>query len=323
MPSSVPFDPPPLLRNRHVQSILGSSGLRTRRVRRQASEFLAASRDEILDCGDGIRLHGRYTGHPAPERGLVILIHGWHGNADSNYLLAAASHLYARGFSVFRLHLRDHGPSHHLNRELFNSTRLPEVISAVQQIAVRHPHTRTFLGGFSLGGNFALRVALQAPARGIRIDRVVAVCPVLDPVHTMDALSASFVYHQYFMRKWRRALSEKLRHFPDLGYAGELLELGSLQAMNEFFVPRYTEFTDTLSYLKAYAITGDKLRTLEVPSRIVTSRDDPVIPSEDLARLATPKCLEIEVTEYGGHCGFLQNWHLDSWIDQHLDTLLN
>jgi len=322
MPKAAPFDPPPSLRNRHVQSILGSSGLRTRRVRRRARAFLAASHDEILDCGDGIRLHGRYTENHAPERGLAILIPGWHGNADSNYLVSSASHLYASGFSVFRLHLRDHGPSHHLNRELFNSTRLAEVVSAVEQITVLHPHARHFLGGFSLGGNFALRVALQAPARGIRIDRVVAVCPVLDPVHTMDALSASFIYHQYFMRKWRRALTEKLRHFPDLGYAGELLELGSLQAMNEFFVPRYTEFSDTLSYLRAYAITGDRLAPLEIPSHIVTSRDDPVIPCEDLARLATPRCLEIEVTEYGGHCGFLQDWHLDSWIDQRLEILL-
>jgi len=35
---------------------------------------------------------------------------------------------------VIQLHLRDHGPSHHLNRELFNSARLPEVVAAVRRV---------------------------------------------------------------------------------------------------------------------------------------------------------------------------------------------
>ncbi len=176
-----------------------------RAVRSRAHALQAAAREEILDCGDGIRLHGVYSPHPRAGRGLAILIHGWHGTADSAYLLSAGAHLFARGFSVFRLHLRDHGPSHHLNRELFNSARLPEVVAAVRRITGLHPHEHTFLGGFSLGGNFALRVALAAPAAGIALERVVAVCPVLDPARTMEALERSPVYHEYFRRKWRKA----------------------------------------------------------------------------------------------------------------------
>jgi hypothetical protein len=55
-----------------------------------------------------------------------------------------------------------------------------------------------------------------------------------------------------------------------------------------------------------------------VPSRIVTSRDDPVIPSADLARLARPAALTIEVTEHGGHCGFLRDWRLNGWIEDRM-----
>ena len=315
------FNPPLLLRNAHVQSILASSGARARLVRRRAHRLLDASCEEILQCDDGIRLHGLYAPHPEAPRGLAILIHGWHGTADSAYLLSAASYLYEHGFSVFRLHLRDHGPSHHLNYELFNSTRLPEVVSAVQQITQLHPHQRVFLGGFSLGGNFALRVAVQAPARHIHIDRVVAICPVLDPAHTMRTLARSPIYHKYFQRKWRRALQEKLRHFPQYGYAEELLELRSLQAMNEFFVPRYTAYPDTRSYLDAYAITGDRLANLRVPSHIITSRDDPVIPVADIDKLARPETLGIEITAHGGHCGFIMDWRQHSWIDQRMEQL--
>lgn len=315
------FRPARGLGNAHLQSFLASTGPRRLLALRRAHALRAAGRGEILDCGDGVRLHGVYSPHPRAERGLAILIHGWHGSADSAYLLSAGAHLFARGFSVFRLHLRDHGPSHHLNRELFNSARLPEVVGAVRRIAALHPHGHTFLGGFSLGGNFALRVALAAPGAGIALERAVAVCPVLDPAHTMEALERSAVYHEYFRRKWHRALLQKLLHFPEHGYAADLRRLRTLAAMNAFFVPRYTAFADTASYLDAYAITGERLAGLAVPSHIITSRDDPVIPAADLARLARPSALTIELTEHGGHCGFIMDWRLHSWIDGRLDEL--
>jgi hypothetical protein len=315
------FRPARWLGNAHLQSFLASTGPRRALAFRRAQALRAAAIEEILDCDDGIRLHGVYSPHPRAGRGLAILIHGWHGTADSAYLLSAGAHLFARGFSVFRLHLRDHGPSHHLNRELFNSARLPEVVAAVRRVTRLHPHPLNFLGGFSLGGNFALRVALAAPAAGIALDRVVAVCPVLDPARTMEALERSPVYHEYFRRKWRKALLQKLLHFPDYGYGEDLRQLRSLGAMNEFFVPRYTGFADTPSYLDAYAITGERLAGLTVPSHLITSRDDPVIPADDLARLAHPPALEIELTERGGHCGFIMDWRLHSWIDGRLDQL--
>ena len=281
--------------------------------------MLPATREQIVECEDGVRLHGLYTPHPAERTRLAILIHGWHGDADSAYMVSSASHLWRQGFSVFRVHPRDHGPGHLLNRELFNSVRIAEVVSAVQTVNAMHPHRELYLGGFSLGGNFALRIALQAPGRGIPLRGVVAICPVLDPVRTMAALEANLIYHEYFKRKWRHALYAKLRCFPELGYARELARLDSLSQMNAFFVPRFTDFRDTRSYLEAYAITGERLAPLSVPSRIITSRDDPVIPSLDLERIARPASLTVEVTEFGGHCGFLRDWALRSWIDRRIE----
>ena len=69
------------------------------------------------------------------------------------------------GFEVVRLNLRDHGATHHLNRELFHSCRLPEVVGAVRALALRFPGMPLVLAGFSLGGNFMLRVAAHREAR--------------------------------------------------------------------------------------------------------------------------------------------------------------
>lgn len=321
MDETTHFAPPIWLRNPHAQSILASVGPRRALARARAAGLLAGSREEILDCGEGIRLHGEYTAAAGEARGLVILIHGWHGHIGSAYLLAAAAALHARDFSVFRLHLRDHGPSSYLNRGLFNSVRLPEVVRAVTRIAEQHPHRALFLGGFSLGGNFALRVALAAPAHGIPLRQVVAICPVLDPAHTMAVLGQSQLYHGYFLRKWKRAMREKLRHFPDYGFGPDVERLRSLDAMNRFFVPRYTDFTDTRDYLAAYALTGERLAGLSVPSHLITSADDPVIPASDLDRIARPPALTVELVAHGGHCGFIRDWRLRGWAEERMAAI--
>ena len=314
-----PFNPPPVLRNAHVQTLAASTGPRKWLLKRRASRLIAEEKDVILQCGDGVRLHGLYNPHPRPERGLAILLHGWEGCAESGYQLSTACTLSGAGYDVFRLHLRDHGPSHSLNPELFNSTLLQEVIDAVGEIQRLYPHDKTFMAGHSLGGNFALRIATRAPEEGIDLRQVVAVCPVLNPMHTMAALeNDSPVYHRFFVRQWKRSLTIKLKHYPELGYGDSLLGMQSLEEMNEFFVPKYTKFDDPDSYYKAYALTGDTLAGLRVPSQLIISEDDPIIPIDDLADVARTNSLCIETTRYGGHCGFLMNWRLQGWIDRRL-----
>lgn len=313
------FDPPPLLRNAHVQTLISSTPLRSWPLARRTRQLRAQARDVVLQCSDGIRLHGLYNPHPSPTRGLAILLHGWEGSAESSYQLSNAQSLHQAGFDVFRLHLRDHGPSHSLNPELYNSVRLQEVLEAVKEIQRLYPHDRNYLAGHSLGGNFSLRIAARAPAEGVALDKVVAVCPVLDPWRTMAALEdGSPIYHKYFVHRWKRSLKIKLDHFPELGYGDSLLEMQTLGDMNEYFVPNYTGFDDPASYYNAYALTGDTLAGLEIPSHIILSQDDPMIPADDLEKLARRECLSIETPRYGGHCGFLMNWRLDGWIDQRL-----
>ena len=317
--SKTSFNPPLGLRNAHFQTLAASGWPRNWMLKRHAKRLEAEAETVILECRDGIRLHGLYNPHPQPERGLALLLHGWEGSAESSYQLSIACTLSTAGFDVFRLHLRDHGPSHHLNPELFNSSRLQEVVDAVREIEQLYPNDRFFLAGHSLGGNFSLRVAAVAPEEGINLRRVVAVCPVLCPSRTMAALAAGPpFYHKYFVSKWKRSLLSKLEHFPELGYEEDLLNLKTLADMNNFFVPNHTEFNDPEAYFDAYALTGDTLSGLQVPSQLILSQDDPIIPIDDLAQVAKTESLSIETPEFGGHCGFLMNWRLQGWIDQRL-----
>ncbi|HZF17166.1 MAG TPA: alpha/beta fold hydrolase [Steroidobacteraceae bacterium] len=307
------------LRNSHLQSIYPSFPLRRRSIERRSAQLVAASHDWIIDCGAGVRLLAQHSSWETPEanttRPLAVLLHGWEGSSESLYMLMLGQQLYERGFDVLRLNLRDHGPTHQLNRELFNSCRLPEVVGAVGAIQSRWPARSLNLVGFSLGGNFWLRVGARAPAAGLRIERIVAISPVLDPVRTLEVLESGFsIYRRYFVWKWVRSLRKKQAAWPKEYDFADILRDRTLTSMTDVLVRRYTEYPDITAYLRGYGVVGDTLSALTTPTRIIASADDPIIPVADLERLAPSPALRMTVSEHGGHCGFVLRANGSSWI---------
>ena len=314
------LQPPRWLRNAHLQSMLASTAWRRGRVLAAARPMLGAAQELLLECGAGVRLQC-FLSRPGEARAAapVVLLHGWEGSADSYYVLSLAQLLYARGFTVVRLNLRDHGETHHLNRELFHSCRLPEVVGAVRALQARLPGEALQLLGFSLGGNFMLRVAAEARTAGLNLRQVIAVSPVLDPAQTLTALQGGFPgYERYFVRKWLRSLRKKQAAWPDLYDFGGIARLRDLKVMTAELVRAHTEFPALEDYLNGYAVTGARLATLEVPAHIITSLDDPIIPVAGLARLARSPALSLTLTRYGGHCGFFAQLNGPTWLEQRL-----
>ena len=162
----------------------------------------------------------------------MVLLHGWEGSAESLYVLSLAQLLFEQRFEVVRLNLRDHGDTHHLNRELFHSCRLPEVIGAVRALQQQLRGRPLQLVGFSLGGNFMLRVAAQAREAGLDLARVIAVSPVLEPAETLLALKRGLPgYQRYFVCKWLRSLRKKQAAWPGCYDFSELSRMRDLETM--------------------------------------------------------------------------------------------
>jgi predicted alpha/beta-fold hydrolase len=323
---AISFTPPSWLSNAHVQSILPTLRLRRPLLMRRAQTLLSCAQEHILDCGDGVRLLGHHSAHPPTAgtgRKLAVLLHGWEGSSDSMYVLSLASQLFEQGCDIFRLNFRDHGPSHHLNQDIFHSCRIAEVIGAVRRIQLLFPQQPLTLAGFSLGGNFALRVAARAPAAGIELERAVGICPLLRPHTTMNVLeSGAYVYRKYFINKWKHSLRLKQQLFPELYDFRSILALHSIKAMTELLVKRFSEFRDLDAYLHGYAITGQALADLQVPSHILFALDDPIVPAQDLSDVARSDYLQIMTVPRGGHCGFMERFNSPSWADRQVAQLM-
>ena len=307
------FRPPPGLRSGHVQSLLASSFIRRRAVLRRSGALSDAAEVWTLDGGDGIRLQGLYSAQAGASRGLAVLLHGWEGSVHSNYVLANGARLYDEGFDVFRLNFRDHGDTHHLNHEIFHSCRIDEVVNSLRDLQQRLGAERWCLAGYSLGGNFSRRVALRAAGAGLSIGQVVAVNPVIDPAAAMHAMENGVgFYERYFERKWSRSLRTKQQCFPELYGEESWYEIRGLRERTHYLATRHAGFESAEEYFAGYSIAGDRLAALRVPSTILTSADDPVVPVADFEALPDNPLLELIIARHGGHCGFLKNWKMES-----------
>ncbi len=309
------FNPPAWLRGSHLQSVLPSLPPRRFVTRSRALRLRAAAQAWLLDCGEGVRLQAWHTVNDNGNGRVAVLLHGWEGSTDSCYVLSLAQRLYALGYELVRLNLRDHGGTQPLNDGLFHSCRLADVTGALRAIAARCGARPLYLAGFSLGGNFLLRACAE-PALPESVAGVVAISPVLDPERTLRALEHGWpLYHGYFVRRWSRSLRYKQQCWSDLYDFAETLQTRNLRRMTDVLVRQRTYFADSAAYLDGYAITGARLLTLAVPARILAADDDPIIPAADLDRLAPTPLLRITRTAHGGHCGFMTGLFAPAYSD--------
>ena len=322
--SAQQYTPPRWLRNPHLQSVLASSRLRLQRGLKLLANTGAVTQELLLDGGQGVRLQAWHSHIPGrTPRAVALLLHGWEGSAESSYMRLTAARLLAADVAVVRLNFRDHGNTHHLNAGIFHSCRIDEVVHAAADLSQRFAGLPLLAAGYSLGGNFALRLALRAPQAGVAVERVASVCPVLDPALTMDRLEQGpAIYDWYFHRKWTASLRRKRALFPDTARFDEAVLSQSLRELTRWMVHEHTSFESLQAYFDGYSIAGDRLAGLQVPAHILMAQDDPVIPIQSFDSWQLPQSSLLEVTRWGGHCGFIENARGDGfaerWVAAHL-----
>ncbi len=313
-----PFRPPVLMRDQMVQTILASLKYR----KKGTNPMVEAGRDIILDCDDGVRLKGSYSPHPA-NKALVIFLHGWEGSQDSTYVVAAGRRLYERGASVFRLNYRDHGDTHELNEGLFYSTLFNEVFEAVKQAAKKADGAPVYIVGFSLGGNFALRIARSLRDLSIQnLKHIFAISPVIDPWGAAPLVDLNPLYQRYFLKKWTRSLRKKQALYPDIYDFGKILSQRTVLGILEKILPRYSEFSDLKSYFDSYRLDKRDLENCPIPLSLISAADDGMIPVEDLLGLKLNHRARRIIHPHGGHNGFFQSLKGPTWYDDYIEQVM-
>ena len=315
------FRPPLFLKNAHVQTVLASSRLRTLGTH----AIRSVSRKEIIETAEGIKLLGSHSIQmDGRAKALAILLHGWEGSTDSTYLLRCGNILYANGYDVFRLNFRDHGESHHLNEGIFYAVLLEEIFQAVRRVAGWAGQRPVFLIGFSLGGNFVLRILKKCARVPIaNLCHAISISPVLNPQKSTTKIDRIAFIRKYFLAKWRRSLRKKQALFPNIYDFGDVIGLKTIQALTEALLAKYSDFPTAQDYFDAYSIREAAIADVRTPTTIITAEDDPIIPIEDFYDLKLNKHIRLVIHPHGGHNGFITGFKLKSWYENEIIRLFD
>lgn len=280
-----------------------------------------------MDDGTGDRLAVTVHSHAGQVRGMVLLVHGLGGSAESVYIRASALALLRAGFDVARVDLRCAGNSKQTSTHAYHAGKTDDL-----RVVLRHLATRTesvggtstaalAVMGFSLGGAMTVKL-LGEPLEGLPVAAGVAVSAPLDLVAGATHLSNSTfgVYERAVLRGLRsdvrapapdgaprvtpaeRAAIERARTLPEFDDAFTAPRNGWRDAQ------QYYEVNSALPYLPRIA----------VPTLVIHAVDDPMIPVEPYRRVdweALERAGHVRraITPHGGHVGFHERGKSMPW----------
>jgi predicted alpha/beta-fold hydrolase len=298
------FRPLPFLGNRHLQTLLGTfwDG--------QIPSFVTRERHVVLPDGDRLVLHDSTPANWMRGNPIALLVHGLGGTHASGYMRRVTSMLLPHGIRVVRMDLRGCGRGAALSRHTYNGACSQDVRAAAEEIGRWSPSSPIIVIGFSLGGNIVLKLAGEAASKPLPgLDRVVAMAAPIDLVRCAALISSprNRLYELHFVQAMIKQVRQHQRHFPDLP-AFRISYQATLREFDNLYTAPRGGFADATDYYRR-ASAFPLVPHIQVPTLVLTARDDPFIAAEPFEELRVPPHIEVQISPQGGHMGFLGRDH--------------
>jgi uncharacterized protein len=297
------FEPRPALRNGHWMTLYSWGNPRyfpqlPAPVRRLFDVALDAR--VVADC----HWQGRPWEHPT-----LLALHGLNGSSDAHYMKGLAAKAFARGMNVVRLNQRNCGGTEHLARGLFHSGLTADAAHVVDELSNVDGLPAIAVAGYSLGGNLALKLAGEYGAHPpATLLGVAAVSPIIEIEECTRALERreNLLYEWNFVKDLKRRMRRKNVCAPG---AYDLSKLASITTVREFDAA-YTAPHFGFRSAEDYYHRASAMRVIDriaVPALIITSEDDPFVPSQPFSdpQVTDNPHIDLRVSPHGGHCGFV------------------
>ena len=293
--------------------------LRNQFARRRAplSIHAAAVEFETSD-GSGDRLTGTLEQPlaPSPRAPLVVLIHGLTGCQESAYVRESARFFLARGLCVLRLNLRGAGSSRRVAGGYYHAGCAADLRDVFRGLREVDRPNGVFAIGYSLGGNILLNL-LGQPGLHPNLVGAATVSAPIRPLEASQRMMAprNAIYHRWLLQRMKRdvlssaSLTEHER--------AAIRRAQTVFEFDEFCVAPRNGFHGALDYYERTA--GARfVAAIGVPTLMLHACNDPWIPADPYFALLdrTPPTVEIAIAKSGGHVGFHERGHAETWHDR-------
>ncbi|TPV96189.1 MAG: alpha/beta fold hydrolase [Myxococcales bacterium FL481] len=248
-----------------------------------------------------VTLTGRLESAPH-QRTLCVILHGLGGSANSVYMLRCATACREHDIASLRLSLRG---ADGRGDDMYHAGLVGDLHQVLDHPLVA-AFSRLIVVGYSLGGHVALHLAASDPPPKRKPAAVAAICPPLD----LAAASAGFdagprwLYRRHVLESLKSSyatIAARGRGWVDPHLVATIDRIR--QWDDQVVVPRFG-FASTDAYYRQMS-AGPRLSRLAVPTLILHSRLDPVVPWSAVApwRGTSPRACFTDVAS-GGHCSF-------------------
>ncbi len=292
------FRPLPFLGNPHVQTILGNLW--------RGPAVTLPTRMHVVSLADGDALAVHETTPPAwqPGEPIILLVHGLGGSHNSAMMQRLTNRFTAHGLKVVRVDLRGAGAGVRLAWRVYNAACAEDLRAVAEFLHRQTPTSPIYLVGFSLGGNIVLNLAGQAAAKPLpMLSAVAAISPPVDLVQCSNMLGKLPFYDHYYARNLRLQVRQHQAHFPDLPVVQFPKRL-TMRLFDDIYTAPKGGFADAMDYYRR-ASSLPLIPHIQVPTFILSARDDPYIPAPPLEKLKGQANLHLHIVPNGGHLGFL------------------
>lgn len=308
------FKPHPLVRNGHLQSIVGihwPTG---------APPYQAKQHFVALDDGDQIVLHEDAEDSLNDESPIVLLVHGLGGCHLSTYMSRMADKLSQRGYRVFRMDMRGCGAGESVARMPAHCGLTNDFAAAIHFLAELYPDADVSLIGFSMSGAVALNMLAEAGEMRIgNLQRSMAINSPIDLANVERYFNSFWgsKYNRFFVRLIWRQLLRRWERFPEIALQPIPKRPKRLRDIDEMVVAPAGGYASAADYYEQ-ASPATKLQSIKQPVTIVFAEDDPIVPIGPLLELPRSSSVEVITSKQGGHLGFVASRNEDPdcrWLD--------
>ncbi len=306
------FSPRWWLRNPHLQTIVAS------KLSRGPSADTNSERLELED-GDFLDINwSKKTSGP-----WVCIFHGLAGSIESAYVKAAFKTLENAGMRPVFMHWRScSGEPNRLARS-YHSGATDDIHRLIQLVKTRFPDSPVYAIAYSLGANALLKYLGEEHSH-CQLSGAVCVCPPLVlhvGAHKLNT-GLTRIYQRHLITAMRAHHEAKRMRYPDLNLPVATTELDNFWKFdNELTAPLHG-FKDVHDYYKKNS-SRQFLPKIAVPTHIIYALDDPffteaVLPAENELSAQTT----LELSEHGGHVGFIGNADGKDWLSNRICQIL-
>lgn len=299
MYSASKFKPAWWLTNAHFQTLAAKFFRRKEKL---------ITHNETLELPDGDFVDLAWTEKPKKDNNkpIVVMLHGLEGSKDSHYAKGMLAAIKARGWIAVLMHFR--GCSGKPNRQAssYHSGDTRDISYLTEYLLDRYQQCFFSILGFSLGGNVLTQYLAQVPNNPYRAAAVI--CAPLDLASCSAHINQGFsrLYQKYLLQMLKDSTLEKINQ--ETIHHIKPTQLAAIKTMYDFdekVTAPLNGFTSAEHYYQQSS-GNQVIPDIKQPCLFVHSADDPFLNHQSsLPKQKLPEHLTFEVSEHGGHVGFI------------------